>query len=300
MFPGSDLQKKKWRNIRDSYRKHWKSIKSTKSGQARKDKKQYVYANQLFFLDDTMELGPTEASPNVSTPNAPNTEENCDEDELQSEDESSSRSTPKSRGSSASSMYRHAKKGLQSKIEKYIDSFEAYKKQKCDKDDGDDLNFFKSLLPVVEPWPLQEKLKFRIEVMNLAMEYAERNRAHAITHVALPDNQLPTATHTYKQTVNPPLTLKNKAPKRRKNKQQENAASISEPHSPADLHTLQSVPGSSKGPDGQQMFFSDVLSAARLQMYGQPRDCYTPGAMSFSSNCDSELTENQFDVEDFP
>lgn len=130
-------------------------------------------------MDNTLNLGHSEVSQNESIPKATKTEDNSDEDQLHSENESSSQLTTISPGTSVCSIYRHKKKGIESKIEKYVDSYDTkqQKKQKCDEDEGDDINFFKSLLPVVQPWPLQEKLKFRIEVMNLAMGYAERNRA---------------------------------------------------------------------------------------------------------------------------
>nr|CAD7460490.1 unnamed protein product [Timema tahoe] len=55
----------KWKNLKDAYRKHWKLQKSNKSGQARKQVKSYFYAAQLSFMKDVVELGATEASPNI-------------------------------------------------------------------------------------------------------------------------------------------------------------------------------------------------------------------------------------------
>lgn len=63
--------KEKWKNLRDTYKKHKKSLK-TSSGQAAKKLKNWVWAAQMQFLDGSITMRTTEDTPlnssSISTP----------------------------------------------------------------------------------------------------------------------------------------------------------------------------------------------------------------------------------------
>ncbi|XP_074028507.1 uncharacterized protein [Leptinotarsa decemlineata] len=53
---------KRWRTARDAYRRDRNKVKNTKSGQAAKKYKTYIFYDNLKFLDQVMELNSTETN----------------------------------------------------------------------------------------------------------------------------------------------------------------------------------------------------------------------------------------------
>lgn len=53
---------KRWRTARDAYRRDRNKVTNTKSGQAAKKTKTYIFYDNLKFLDQVMELNSTETN----------------------------------------------------------------------------------------------------------------------------------------------------------------------------------------------------------------------------------------------
>jgi hypothetical protein len=72
---------------------------------------------------------------------------------------------------SPSTLQRRRRRKLEQKIEDYIDSYQREKIARTEEPSCDDMDFFRSLLPLIKPLPLYQKMKFRMDVMKMAMEY---------------------------------------------------------------------------------------------------------------------------------
>uniref|UniRef100_A0A1B6E3K1 BESS domain-containing protein n=1 Tax=Clastoptera arizonana TaxID=38151 RepID=A0A1B6E3K1_9HEMI len=121
----------------------------------------------MFFIDSSIALGPTEASPIVSQTLSPYHSDEAEELEA----ERNVNTDEEHSFSSMSTVFRRRKQRLESKIENYIDSYEKAKQYSA-ADECDDLNFLKSLLPLVKPLPIHKKIKLRMDFMKIAYEYS--------------------------------------------------------------------------------------------------------------------------------
>nr|CAD7445933.1 unnamed protein product [Timema bartmani] len=68
---------------------------------------------------------------------------------------------------------RKRRKNLEQKIESYIDSYQQEKTRRTKEPNCDNMDFFSSLLPLIKPLPLHQRIKFRMDVMKLALECFE-------------------------------------------------------------------------------------------------------------------------------
>ncbi|XP_076039964.1 uncharacterized protein LOC143024744 isoform X2 [Oratosquilla oratoria] len=143
---------KKWKNIRDHYRKECARRKTEKSGSgASSAKKEYIYYSQLSFLSSTVETRPQKSSDKV--------EEDTDVQTARSE---CSQDLPKIQ----------AKKKKVSHEDSLIGALSAniYKQIQEPKEDADK-DFLMSLLPYVKSVPDSAKLECRCEIMQVLKKY---------------------------------------------------------------------------------------------------------------------------------
>ncbi|XP_076056522.1 uncharacterized protein LOC143034405 isoform X2 [Oratosquilla oratoria] len=143
---------KKWKNIRDHYRKECARRKTEKSGSgASSAKKEYIYYSQLSFLSSTVETRPQKSSDKV--------EEDTDVQTARSE---CSQDLPKIQ----------AKKKKVSHEDSLIGALSAniYKQIQEPKEDADK-DFLMSLLPYVKSAPDSAKLECRCEIMQVLKKY---------------------------------------------------------------------------------------------------------------------------------
>ncbi|RZF49255.1 hypothetical protein LSTR_LSTR002876 [Laodelphax striatellus] len=155
----------KWRNIKDSYRKYLKS----KFGQGGKVIKSYVYATSLTFLDHVIGTPSADYSTADQFPLAVETllfeNNNCGENNTTEEEEYSE--------DGQSVTERRKKRRIECELENYLDLLQ--KARNSNAEECDDLNFFKSLLPIVKPLPIADKIKLRTEFMKIAYDYFSKS-----------------------------------------------------------------------------------------------------------------------------
>lgn len=115
--------------------------------------------------------------PLISTESSHQTDENEDRDDDDglddnSDDQSQPDDTPPSSRSS-STIYRRKRATLEQKVEKYID--EASKSKALPQEpNSDDMDFFRSLLPMLSSLTVQEKIRFRMDVLRTLDGYNQR------------------------------------------------------------------------------------------------------------------------------
>lgn len=204
--------KKKWKYLRDQFAAELKKFPSARSGDAAGDKQtsKWVYFQLLFFLKDVIEprtstgnlssviASNAAESEDVSLPGSPRQEhEMSDMDPPFSTEENTTASLPTMQDKSAckdalsnkqslhSVPYVQKKKGSNKRMKQddYNQSFLEIEKQKMqylleksgrkqDKDDDEDLMFFKSLLPHVKKISPTQKLAFRGQIQVIVQQYA--------------------------------------------------------------------------------------------------------------------------------
>lgn len=203
----------KWKHIRDSYVRSLR-MKRTKSGNGRRTAKNYVYARQLEFLRAiTTSRRTTECSPEQPEVLVNSVDEfeyfgNVIEDTgggggangmlevgvggdgtgqssvglPQDGGEDKSENGEPSRKYSTSTTQRRRRRTtfMEQNVRNYIDS---YDQERMDRDrveepsSCDDMDFFRSMLPLIQVLPLYERMKFRMDVMRIGLEYFEKSRA---------------------------------------------------------------------------------------------------------------------------
>nr|CAD7579283.1 unnamed protein product [Timema californicum] len=176
---GKDMRIK-WKSIRDCYNRSLRLIKR-KSGKKQKPMKTYVYAPYLTFLNATFTPHQTETYlERVSDKPVAGVAETQLGDDTEIEiiddlDESSENSEErrKRKPITTNSYYRSKRKNYDSKLENYPKNFQREPQEK-EGESNDDIDFFRSLIPIIKDLPVEEKIKFRIDVMKLTLEYKQR------------------------------------------------------------------------------------------------------------------------------
>lgn len=163
----------KFKNIRDAYRRN----KVKKSGQAAK--KKYIYSELLSFLNPILELRKTDAS-NIA---GENTTDNINENTQDSDEENvddppaiivEQSTTPTDERQKTENLPVKRKKNSQSQLENDLSGYlnimskrMAETPKSAEKnDDNDDMQFFKSLIPLVRNISPEKKIVFRMAVMS--------------------------------------------------------------------------------------------------------------------------------------
>lgn len=150
--------------------------------------KTYIYAKQLDFLRKVVDSRETESSlPSTSKESQDDCDLAQDHDDTQDTQfdvgsETSNRRTP-----SNSTLFRKKKSTLENKLMQYIDS---HTKQppviQNQPPETDDMAFFRSLQPNLDTLSPNEKLSFRIDVMQLLTRYTNKQPnqyVHSFTNV---------------------------------------------------------------------------------------------------------------------
>lgn len=143
---------KKWKNIRDRYVRDC-SLRKGKSGDGAKRKTPYVYAQQLKFLDDTIE--------NRKTTSSLDTTENTAEDPQPSPSQESRQKWKKAKLNP-----------VEMKLMQALEENAAKREKKEKQDENDNRLFLLSLLPAMEAIPPHLKLVTRMEILQIINKYS--------------------------------------------------------------------------------------------------------------------------------
>lgn len=164
----------KWRHIRDAYVRHRRLAARKRSGTGHKIVKSYIYAKQLHFLENMVEPPNTETSwvpeHKLEYSTEDNTNDNVADDPLDN-----AQATPEEY---TSSPIRTEKRGTEDRLISYINVPEkkTVEHQYNKELENDDMSFFKSLLPTLQPLRPEQKLTFRIDVMKLLTAYYKSSK----------------------------------------------------------------------------------------------------------------------------
>uniref|UniRef100_A0A1Q3EVY2 Putative alcohol dehydrogenase transcription factor myb/sant-like protein n=1 Tax=Culex tarsalis TaxID=7177 RepID=A0A1Q3EVY2_CULTA len=67
---------------------------------------------------------------------------------------------------------------MEQNVRNYIDSYDRERMDRVEEPNScDDMDFFRSMLPLIQVLPLYERMKFRMDVMRIGLEYFEKSRA---------------------------------------------------------------------------------------------------------------------------
>ncbi|CAH1710892.1 unnamed protein product, partial [Aphis gossypii] len=184
--------KKKWNNVRDSYRKYKRKTKQSSGAGAKKTKK-YLYANFLDFLDSTFEQRQTDS--NYYEGNDINNQSICSD---QSNDVVSPTET-----NSKQKKVDHKKTTKRTRENEEAQTILDFIKQKS-KSEDEDYYFAMSLIPEIKRVPLQYKLKLKAEMNLLISKYQHLSEIDTNQVYQQPNNsQIP----TYHQAHQPQQNL---------------------------------------------------------------------------------------------
>lgn len=157
-FPAIALQKK-WKNIRDCYRRECAKKKTEKSGSgATAVRKEYIFFSQLSFLSANNDIKPSQSNDDMEE------EEDFEKGRCDARKDLPKPSAKKKRASAEDSLIN----ALSTKINKQLDE---------PKDDAD-RNFLMSLLPHLKFVSDSSKLDCQCELMQVVKRY----KAPSITH----------------------------------------------------------------------------------------------------------------------
>lgn len=162
---GKDVQKK-WRSLRDSFKKELNLQKNTKSGQGKSNRRKYIYFEQLLFLEPTLEG--RQMSGNYTAPMSNSSEE-------QETPQSVTKSTPK-----RPLTERPKKRKTPSYEESLLQILSDNKQEEID----EDKSFLLSLLPSFKQLSPQQKLVVKtqyLQVMHNVMYPHDNMRAPSIS-----------------------------------------------------------------------------------------------------------------------
>nr|CAI5850362.1 unnamed protein product [Callosobruchus analis] len=157
------LVQKRWKTSRDAYVRDRAKLKKSKSGDAAKTIKKYIYFENLKFLDKTMDLNITESSLTCDQDTC--TEDNIEESIIvsQSENDEEIDSTPKT--SQTFTRKKRKRKNL------WMTNY--YNSEDSDRDDHK--AFLMSLLPTLRSFDESQTLMFRSEVLRIIMDLKKFN-----------------------------------------------------------------------------------------------------------------------------
>ena len=174
----ADVAKWEWRQLRDTYRRHQKSL-ATVSGQARKKRKPYRFAKEMEFLKTHTQGRDTSSNLDYEETSQVEQESYCSdrsENELSEEEEetmvkqvaSTSRpATPQSATPKTIGKRRRASKDvdpLSEKIITYLDKKQAEEPAQGDPYENDeDMLFFRSQMPTFKLLTARERASMRLE-----------------------------------------------------------------------------------------------------------------------------------------
>nr|CAH7715811.1 unnamed protein product [Callosobruchus chinensis]CAH7719688.1 unnamed protein product [Callosobruchus chinensis]CAH7739678.1 unnamed protein product [Callosobruchus chinensis]CAH7766218.1 unnamed protein product [Callosobruchus chinensis] len=183
------LVQKRWKTSRDAYVRDRAKLKKSKSGDAAKTIKKYIYFENLKFLDKTMDLNITESSLTCDQDTC--TEDNIEESIIvsQSENDEEIDSTPKT-SQTFTRKKRKKKESVDDKLLQFLKDSE-------DSDRDDHKAFLMSLLPTVRSFDESQTLMFRSEVLRIIMDLKKiqpYNKSSNATNQSLTTLDVPSRT----------------------------------------------------------------------------------------------------------
>nr|CAI5857445.1 unnamed protein product [Callosobruchus analis] len=183
------LVQKRWKTSRDAYVRDRAKLKKSKSGDAAKTIKKYIYFENLKFLDKTMDLNITESSLTCDQDTC--TEGNIEESIIvsQSENDEEIDSTPKT-SQTFTRKKRKKKESVDDKLLQFLKDSE-------DSDRDDHKAFLMSLLPTLRSFDESQTLMFRSEVLRIIMDLKKiqpYNKSSNATNQSLTTLDVPSRT----------------------------------------------------------------------------------------------------------
>nr|CAI5825956.1 unnamed protein product [Callosobruchus analis]CAI5837098.1 unnamed protein product [Callosobruchus analis]CAI5837350.1 unnamed protein product [Callosobruchus analis]CAI5841806.1 unnamed protein product [Callosobruchus analis]CAI5845877.1 unnamed protein product [Callosobruchus analis] len=183
------LVQKRWKTSRDAYVRDRAKLKKSKSGDAAKTIKKYIYFENLKFLDKTMDLNITESSLTCDQDTC--TEDNIEESIIvsQSENDEEIDSTPKT-SQTFTRKKRKKKESVDDKLLQFLKDSE-------DSDRDDHKAFLMSLLPTLRSFDESQTLMFRSEVLRIIMDLKKiqpYNKSSNATNQSLTTLDVPSRT----------------------------------------------------------------------------------------------------------
>ncbi|CAG9763646.1 unnamed protein product [Ceutorhynchus assimilis] len=170
---------KRWKTVRDAFTRCRAKGKTLKSGSAAKKGAKYIYYENLRFLEKTMELNSTEANFTEATQQSDDQNSNQDADD-HSDKEIDEKEFQAERLQPLFDKKRASKKNA---LEESLVTF--LKKSEVPIHD-EDKSFLDSLLPTLRNFNQDQKLQFRIEVLNLMVKIKNFSSAQPAAMVTQP------------------------------------------------------------------------------------------------------------------
>ncbi|KZC14931.1 hypothetical protein WN55_07886 [Dufourea novaeangliae] len=153
----------KWRSVRDNYiRSLRKQDENIKLGSATKKIWRYVYEDQLAFLKKCREPRPTSSSTEMEGARVKTDSEQSTDNELEITEANVA-------DNESTDNFKHQPRKKLKRInlnEKFVDVLES----KRWNDDDEDMAFYRSTLPMIKTFTTDEKVQFRIKVMELIQD----------------------------------------------------------------------------------------------------------------------------------
>lgn len=201
----------KWRSVRDNYiRSLKKQAECNKSGSGRKKIQRYIFEEQLSFLKKGRELRPTTSSIRSDL-----NEEDADATQLSDNMAISDVSLTDEHINNAEKTVLtlpHIKKkkiNLEEKLALFLDSRQQSSNEPNRVTDDEDLNFYKSTLPLVKTLNMEQKMQFRIQLMQLLQCIKLTNNAppyfQPFGPIFYPNSGVPTSTFNHNYNTSMPV-----------------------------------------------------------------------------------------------
>lgn len=154
----------RWRNVRDNFMRFQR--KRTQSGQAAETSRRYIYARHLDFLMGTRQNIPTEASSQAEEGDAEAVNKDPPASNIDETPGPSTRADPPPRRAAPTGPPRKRQ------IEEALLTFMQQRPTPtATPDDNEDKAFFNSLLPLVREFTPDQKIEFRLELLNMVKRY---------------------------------------------------------------------------------------------------------------------------------
>jgi len=160
----------KWRSVRDNYvRSLKKQEECNKSGSGRKKIQRYIFEEQLSFLKKNREHRPTASSiqSNLNEEDADATQLSDDMAIMADESLTDDHSNTAEKTVLTPPPTKKKKINLEEKLALFLDSRQQSSYEPNRDTDDEDLNFYKSTLPLVKTLNMEQKMQFRIQLMQL-------------------------------------------------------------------------------------------------------------------------------------
>lgn len=172
----------KWRSVRDNYiRSLKKQAECNKSGSGTKRVQRYIFEEQLSFLKKNRELRPTTSSIQLES-----NEEDLDATQLSDNinvvdesliDDNINNTNNAEKTISTPPPIKKKKINLEEKLALFLDSRQKKSNEPNQDTDDEDLNFYKSTIPLIKTFNMDQKMQFRIQLMQLLQRIKLTNNA---------------------------------------------------------------------------------------------------------------------------